>query len=58
MREISLASTNQEPSELEVVPLAMNMEEDKTAHVSYVEGVHHIVVPSQIKEIGPAVFVV
>lgn len=36
----------------------MDTREDKTAHVSYVEGVHHIVVPSQIKEIGSAIFVV
>ena len=53
-----LAGTNQEPSELGVIPLAMDMKGDKTAHVSYVECVHHVVVPSQIKEIGSAIFVV
>ena len=58
MREISSAGTNQEPSELEIISLVMNMKEDKTAYVSYVESVHHIVVPSQIKEIGSAIFVV
>jgi len=49
IEEKLLRKTNQEPSKLEITLSAMNMKEDQTTHISYVEGIYYIVVPSQVE---------